>query len=140
MSSQHRHRQESGNGMVEVPPERVATSRKGRQKDLYGKKGELVKIFITCMPRSGESLWIKVESVAEGSTCAWSEWQKTVTIARLPSSTSLVTRIAMWTTSLLVAFLLELVMKSTLAWPHSTMEISQAKSPSNSTWKCIVPR
>ena len=87
--------QESGDQMVEVPSERVATSRKRRPKYPHGKSGELVKIFITTMPSSGESHWSKVESVVKGSTFTWSEWQKTVIIPRLPSSTPLVTRIAM---------------------------------------------
>ena len=87
-SSQHRHSRERWNQLVEEPTVRVATSKKGGQK---------TPIFITTMASSGELHWIKVKSAIQGSTFAWSEWQKTVTIPMLPLPTPLVMRIAIGT-------------------------------------------
>ena len=64
LSSYCRDSQENGNQMVEAPSERGAMSKKGRPKDPHGKYGELVQIFITTTPGSGESCWSKIESVA----------------------------------------------------------------------------
>ena len=134
-SSWHRHSHEIGNWMVGTPPGMVAMLRKERLNDSCGKYGELVKIFITTMAGSCESCWTRVGSMTEGSTYAWSEGQKTVTITSFPSSTPSVMRIATGMISLLPIFLLEWVMKLTPAWPHILGVTSLVKSPSNTTQK-----
>ena len=134
-SSQSRCSHESGNWIVEATSGRVAMLRKERPNDPHGKYGELVKIFIITTARSCEFHWTRVRSTTEGSTFASFEWQKMVTIPSFPSPIPSVMRIAIGTISSLLAFLLEQVMKSNLAWLHTSGGISLAKSPSDTTQK-----
>ena len=134
-SSQHRHSCESRKWIFGVPSGRVAMLRKEKLKDPHGKYGELVKIFITTMAGTCESHWTRVRRVTKGTTFAWSECQKMVTIPSFPLPTPSVTRIVVGMISLLLAFLPEKVMKLTLDWPHSLGLISLAESHSDSTQK-----
>ena len=102
-SNQFRCSHESWNWIVEEPYGRVAMLRKERPKDLCGKYGKLVKIFIITTACSCEFCWTRV---TEGSTFAWLEWKKTVTIPGFPSPTPSVMRMAISMISLLLAFLL----------------------------------
>ena len=130
-SNQHRCSHESGHQIVEVPSGRLAISRKERPKDLHGKYGELVKIVISSMASSFGFHWTRVRSMAEGSTFTWSQQQKMVTIPSFPLPTPCVMRIAIGMISLLLTFLPEQVMKSTLAWLYTCGVISLAKNPSD---------
>ena len=93
-SSQHKCSHESRNQVVGTASSRVATSRKEKPKDPNG------EVWRTIMASSCESHWTRVRSVTEGSTFAWLEQQKTVTIPSFPSPTPYVMRIAIWMFSL----------------------------------------